>query len=114
LRFILCAAIIYLAYAVLGMAMFGEGTSAFSDLGQSIQTLFAIVNGDHITEYFGAMTKASNSVVSRLYVISFIFLCMWVALNILLGVVIEGYNQAVERVKQISEEQQEQQEQIQV
>lgn len=103
LRFIMCATVIYLAYAVLGMALFGEGTGAFSDLGQSIQTLFSIVNGDNITAYFQAMTKASNTFVSRCYVISFIFLCMWVALNILLGVVIEGYNQAVERVKDISE-----------
>ncbi|QDZ21404.1 mucolipin [Chloropicon primus] len=103
LRFIFCATVIYLAYAVLGMTLFGERSPAFSNLGQSVQTLFSIVNGDHITEYFEAMRKASNSFVSRVYVFSFIFLCMWVALNILLGVVIEGYNQAVERVQAITE-----------
>ena len=104
LRFLLCATIMYVAYAVLGMALFGEGAAAFSDLGQSIQTLFAIVNGDHITEYLTALNKASNQFISRAYVFSFIVLCMWVVLNILLAVVVEGYNQAVQRVKELPKE----------
>ncbi len=35
----------------MGMALFGEGSSDFANLGASIQTLFAIVNGDNITVY---------------------------------------------------------------
>ena len=100
-RFILCASIIYLAYAVLGMALFGDSSGAFADLGTSFQTLFAIVNGDHITENMAAMTTASNAAIARCYSFSFVFLCMWVALNILLAIVIEGYNTARERVKNL-------------
>ena len=91
-----------MAYAVLGMALFGDGSSEFADLGASFQTLFAIVNGDNITVNVQKMAVSSNSFIARAYCFSFVFLCMWVSLNILLALVIEGYNQAVEQVKTMS------------
>ena len=103
-RFLMCAVIIYFAYALLGMSLFGEGCDAFADLGASFQTLFAIVNGDHITEYMNTLASAGSPFLSRIFVYSFVFLCMWVSLNILLALVGEGYKQAIERVRSLSNE----------
>ena len=66
-----------------------------------------MVNGDHITEELSNLTSATTTFMSRIFIYSFVFLCMWVALNILLAVVGEGYNHALERIKDLAHSEEE-------
>ena len=72
-----------------------------------MQTLFALVNGDNINQFLQNLGASTNPFLARIYVYSYVFLCMWVALNILLAIVGDGYKRAREHLKTLAQSEKE-------
>jgi len=100
---------LFLAFALLGVALFGADVDDFRSLGQSCITLFAVLNGDVIRDTFTALTQVHN-VAGQVYLYIFVSLFIYVVLNVLLAVAEEAFYSTVQRSAELLKEEKSMQE----
>ena len=92
LRFIGGCMPMYLAYAGFGTLMFGGTAIEFASLRRSLITLFSLLNGDSMLQIFDAIyTPGWGGLASELYLISFVCLFIYSALNIFIQIMQAAY-----------------------
>ena len=91
-RFCAGVAPIVFGYALLGTSFFWQSTN-FQDVSSSVLTLFSVLNGDMIHDAFMDLRNFSP-LGGPLYLASFIFLFMYVVLNVFLSIVEESFSAA--------------------
>ncbi|KAJ4455301.1 hypothetical protein PAPYR_9766 [Paratrimastix pyriformis] len=72
LCFFVVGLILFMAYAVVGEALFSDRCVRFQDLGTSAATLFALLHGDEITQIFNCV-YTTGPFLSRLYMYTYVF-----------------------------------------
>ena len=92
LRLMICILAIYLGYVLCGWAVFAPYTYKFASIGQTVDTLFAIINGDEILDTFMQVTSSSHllSIFSKVYFYSFIILFIYVVLSVMISLIGEA------------------------
>ena len=94
-RFCAGVAPIVFGYALLGTSLFWQ-SSNFQDVSSSVLTLFSVLNGDMIHDAFVDL-RSFAPLGGPLYLASFIFLFMYVVLNVFLSIVEESFSAATKQ-----------------
>ena len=92
LRLMICILAIYVGYVLCGWVVFAPYTYKFASIGQTVDTLFAMINGDEILDSFMQVTGSSSllSVFSKVYFYSFIVLFIYVVLSVMISLIGEA------------------------
>eukprot|EP01132_Coremiostelium_polycephalum_P002270 gene2270-2795_t len=91
-RFILSCLPIAFGYALCGVSLFSEYSDEFSDINQTCETLFALMNGDDIHATFQKVEAAyPYPIIAKIYLYSFITLFVVAILNIFIFVIEGAY-----------------------
>ncbi|XP_072030698.1 mucolipin-3-like [Amphiura filiformis] len=101
MRFLICASIMYLAYAFCGWVVLGPYHKKFRTMGITIACMFSLINGDDMFATFEAMSETNKRIYyfSQLYLYSFISLFIYVVLSLFIAVIMDTY----ETVKEFHE-----------
>ena len=89
LRILVDCAPFFVGYSLVGMSLFGGSSSRFSSLGNSMTTLFSLMNGDVVLETID-IVRVHYGAFGALYIVSFFFLFVYFFLNVFLTVVEES------------------------
>jgi polycystin 2 len=89
LSFIVVYMVTYLAYAQLGVLIFGGELDSFRNLPHSLYTLFRVILGDFD---FHAMESA-NRIIGPLFFISYVFFVFFILLNMFLAIISDTYSE---------------------
>jgi len=94
LRFLVCAGLIYLGFAICGWVVLGPYHIKFRQLGTASECLFSLINGDDIFTTFAAMNLSSSVMwwFSRLYLYGFVSLFIYVILSVFISVIMDTYD----------------------
>ncbi|XP_011402441.1 PREDICTED: mucolipin-3-like [Amphimedon queenslandica] len=95
IKFLFCTSILYFAYALCGLVVFGSyNEEMFGNFGNSVEILFALINGDSIWLIFRAFNDQDILIYiySRLFVYLFIFLFIYAVLNLFTSLVKTAYD----------------------
>ena len=89
LRLLICILAIYLGYVLCGWVVFGPYCYKFASIGQTVDTLFAVVNGDEILDSFLKVEGNGPflSFFSKIYFYSFISLFIYVVLSVMISLI---------------------------
>ncbi|XP_071508276.1 mucolipin-3-like [Diadema antillarum] len=92
-RFLICAGIIYSAYAFFGWIVLGPYHPKFRTLEISIECMFSLINGDDMYATFREMSDRNQVIYifSRIYLYSFISLFIYVVLSLIIAVIMDTY-----------------------
>lgn len=92
LRLMICIVVIYIGYVLCGWVVFGPFTYKFASIAQTVDTLFAMINGDEILDSFMQVSGSSHllSLFSKLYFYSFIVLFIYVVLSVMISLIGEA------------------------
>lgn len=93
LRFLICAGIIYAAYAFFGWIVLGPYHPKFKTLSVSVECMFSLINGDDMYATFRELSTQSTSiyVFSRIYLYTFISLFIYVVLSLIIAIIMDTY-----------------------
>ncbi|KFD60672.1 hypothetical protein M514_05378 [Trichuris suis] len=94
MRFMLCAAILYLAFLFCGWIVIGPYNMKFRSLMITSECLFALINGDDMFATFST-TSDQNVAVSwftRIYLYIFISLFTYVVLSLFIAIIMDAYD----------------------
>ncbi|XP_041475423.1 mucolipin-3-like [Lytechinus variegatus] len=93
LRFLICASIIYAAYAFFGWIVLGPYHPKFKTLSISVECMFSLINGDDMYATFREMSTNNTTiyVFSRIYLYTFISLFIYVVLSLIIAVIMDTY-----------------------
>ena len=95
LKFLLCAFILFIAFALTGWIVLGPFHKKFADLNRSVETLFGLFNGDDIYNTFVMIDPDDDIVVyaySRFFLYVFLALFIYAVLNLFTSLVITAYD----------------------
>ena len=95
LKFLLCALILFIAFALTGWIVLGPFHEKFVDLNSSIESLFGLFNGDDIYNTFVMIDPDDDIVVyaySRFFLYIFLALFIYAVLNLFTSLVITAYD----------------------
>ena len=93
LRFIVGCLPVYMAYALFGTLMFGKISVHFASIRRSLITLFSLLNGDSMLEIFDSIYVSGwAGLVSEVYLISFVCLFIYSALNIFIQIMQSAFD----------------------
>jgi hypothetical protein len=93
LRFIVGCLPVYMAYALFGTLMFGKISAHFSSVRRSLITLFSLLNGDSMLQIFDSIRFSGwAGLVSEVYLISFVCLFIYSALNIFIQIMQSAFD----------------------
>ena len=90
LRFVLGVVPLFVAYVLFGIAYFGEVTESFGSIDRATNSLFSMLNGDALHDFFDALAPR-DLVVSRIYLYSFISLFIYTVFNMFLSIVTQAF-----------------------
>jgi len=88
-RFLVSSVPILLGFAVMGMAIFGASTKEFSTLQLSIETLFALMNGDSVLQMLDEGNQVPWTGIIFLFTFLLLFICA--VMNIFITIVMHSY-----------------------
>jgi len=91
LNFIFSFGVIYIFLGYIAHVRFGYLYDEFSTIEQSLITLFSILIGDTMPNYY-------DNTWMCIFIVGFVFICSFSLLNFLLAIVVNGYTQVTERV----------------
>ena len=97
-RFVVGAVPLFGGYCMFGCIFFGHMSYHFASLDQTAVTLFSVLNGDIVLEIFQNLQDPNSpfvSLVSRVYLYTFIPLMLYGLVNIFLVITEESYRDAV-------------------
>ncbi|XP_041646932.1 mucolipin-3 isoform X2 [Cheilinus undulatus] len=94
IRFICCAAIIYISYCFCGWIVLGPYHEKFRTLNTVSECLFSLINGDDMFPTFKNMTHKSSLVwvFSRVYLYSFVSLFIYMILSLFITIITDTYD----------------------
>lgn len=92
LRLMLCILAIYVGYVLCGWAVFGPYSYKFASIPQTIDTLFAMINGDEILDTFMQVDGVSHLLTcfSKIYFYTFVTLFIYVILSVMISLIGEA------------------------
>jgi len=99
-NFIIGALPIFLGYCLFGAIFFGRISYHFATLEQTAVTLFAVLNGDIVLDTFHELDDPNSrlvSLVSAVFLYSFIPLMIYGMVNVFLVITEEAYHHAVQK-----------------
>jgi len=87
---------IYWAFVIFGVLNFGPYSEKFSSTGQTIVTLFSLLNGDDIYATFQEIEDGQypTPIISRIYIILFVTLFVTSVLNVFIFIIEDSYRTA--------------------
>lgn len=87
---------IYWAFVIFGVLNFGPFSEKFSSVGQTIITLFSLLNGDDIYATFQEIEEGQYPapIISRIYIICFVTLFVTSVLNVFIFIIEDSYRTA--------------------
>jgi len=94
LRFLLCAALIYIGFVFAGWAVLGPYNFKFASLMSTSECLFSLINGDDMYATFTFLPFDQSPVVwvfSRVYLYSFISLFIYLVLSLFISIIMDTY-----------------------
>ena len=94
LRFLFCAALIYIGFVFAGWAVLGPYNFKFSSLMSTSECLFSLINGDDMYATFTFLTFQQSPIVwiySRVYLYSFISLFIYLVLSLFISIIMDTY-----------------------
>ncbi|XP_070688304.1 mucolipin-3 isoform X2 [Pempheris klunzingeri] len=94
IRFICCAAIIYLSYCFCGWIVLGPYHEKFRTLNTVSECLFSLINGDDMYPTFKNMKQKSSLVwiFSRVYLYTFVSLFIYMILSLFITIITDTYD----------------------
>ncbi|XP_077591223.1 mucolipin-1b [Stigmatopora nigra] len=94
IRFICCAAAIYLGYCFCGWIVLGPYHSKFHSLPMVSECLFSLINGDDMFVTFAEMEQTSTLVwiFSQVYLYTFISLFIYMVLSLFIALITGAYD----------------------
>ena len=92
LRLLICILVIYMGYVLCGWVVFAPYCYKFASIGQTVDTLFAVVNGDEILDSFLKVEGNGPflSFFSKVYFYTFISLFIYVVLSVMISLIGEA------------------------
>lgn len=87
--FMLVFTVTYLAYAELGVLIFGGQLDQFKNIFHSIYTLFRVILGDFD---FHAL-ESSNRILGPIYFITYVFVVFFILLNMFIAIISDTYSE---------------------
>eukprot|EP01051_Picozoa_sp_SAG22_P014413 SAG22_NODE_1747_length_3665_cov_2.556085_1_plen_441_part_10 len=98
LRFIAGCCPLYAGYAALGTIMFGRYCEPFGTIGQSVVTLFSVLNGDSMLDIFNCIYIDNGSflagAISQVYLASFICIFIYCAISVFITIMSDAFTWA--------------------
>ena len=94
IRFVVCAALIYLGFVFCGWVILGPYHLKFTTLMTTSECLFSLINGDDMFATFSSTPDGSGSLVwgfSRVYLYIFIALFIYVVLSLFIAIIMDTY-----------------------
>jgi len=94
LRFLICAAFIYIGFTFAGWVILGPYHFKFSTLMSTSECLFSLINGDDMFATFNSIPAdgaMSVWVYSRVYLYTFICLFIYVVLSLFISIIMDTY-----------------------
>ncbi|XP_066563861.1 mucolipin-1a isoform X2 [Amia ocellicauda] len=93
IRFICCAAVIYLGYCFCGWIVLGPYHVKFRSLSMVSECLFSLINGDDMFVTFAEMQQSSQLVwlFSQVYLYTFISLFIYMVLSLFIALITGAY-----------------------
>eukprot|EP01125_Pyxidicula_operculata_P020102 TRINITY_DN7350_c0_g1_i1.p1 TRINITY_DN7350_c0_g1~~TRINITY_DN7350_c0_g1_i1.p1 ORF type:complete len:743 (+),score=157.80 TRINITY_DN7350_c0_g1_i1:54-2282(+) len=96
LRYILSVLPLLFGFGLAGLTLFGPHSDSFSDYGNTIVTLFALMNGD---DMHGTFTQLEQSyplgvILPRVFLFVFVILFMSAILNVFIFIIEDGFHLA--------------------
>ena len=87
---------VFWAFAIFGVLNFGPYSEKFSSVGQTIVTLFSLLNGDDIYSTFSEIEHGQfpSHWISRFYIIAFVTLFVTSVLNVFIFIIEDSYRTA--------------------
>ena len=96
-------ALLFYVYAVVGVTFFGRhDPSHFGSIPVAMLTLFQIVTLEGWVDIMHPLMAAAGAVLSILYFVSFILLGTMIMLNLLIGVIVNGMDEAREEMEDVT------------
>lgn len=94
LKFLLCAFILFIAFAICGWTVLGSFHPKFNNLNSAVEALFGLLNGDDIYATFIQISPAdqwATFIYSRVFLYVFLSLFIYAVLNLFTTLVIAAY-----------------------
>ena len=94
LKFLLCAFVLFIAFALTGWIVLGPFQNKFVDLNSSVESLFGLINGDDIYATFLELDPDDDLtayIYSRFFLYIFLALFLYAVLNLFTSLVITAY-----------------------
>mmetsp|Transcript_5802 Transcript_5802/g.10061 ORF Transcript_5802/g.10061 Transcript_5802/m.10061 type:complete len:651 (+) Transcript_5802:123-2075(+) len=89
LRFLVSSMPILLGFAAMGISIFGSSTKEFSTLQQSVETLFALMNGDSVLQLLNEGDQVPYTGIIFLSTFMLLFVCA--VMNVFMTIVMHSY-----------------------
>jgi len=89
LRFLVGASPLMLGFAALGMSLFSEVSEKFDNLGNSMMTLFSVMNGDVLLETATEIRLRGR--IGDYYIIFFVSVATFIIMSIFISIVQDAY-----------------------
>ena len=94
IRFLICAAMIYIGFVFAGWAILGPYNFKFASLMSTSECLFSLINGDdmYATYHFIHFHQSPSVwIYSRVYLYSFICLFIYLVLSLFISIIMDTY-----------------------
>ena len=94
-RFTLGCVPIFMAYVGAATVFFGRTSQSFGSIGETVTTLFSLLNGDTMLDTFDSIGPASEwkSGLGRLFLGSFIMLFSYAVLNVFISIISQAWEE---------------------
>eukprot|EP01048_Picozoa_sp_COSAG05_P004081 COSAG05_NODE_207_length_14113_cov_13.452119_7_plen_708_part_00 len=95
-RFILGCVPLFLSFVGAATVFFGRQAQSFGSLGETITTLFSLLNGDTMLDTFDAVGSSKNQLgggLGRLFLAVFIMLFTYAVLNVFIAILCQAWEE---------------------
>uniref|UniRef100_A0A915BDI8 Polycystin cation channel PKD1/PKD2 domain-containing protein n=1 Tax=Parascaris univalens TaxID=6257 RepID=A0A915BDI8_PARUN len=93
LRFMSCAAVLYMGFLVAGWVIIGPYSLKFRTLGKSSEALFSLLNGDDMFATFFTINDTNTiiKIFGTIYIYIFVSLFIYVVLSLFIAIIMDAY-----------------------
>nr|AXS78296.1 mucolipin 1 [Anisakis simplex] len=93
LRFMSCAAVLYMGFLIAGWVIIGPYSLKFRTLGKSSEALFSLLNGDDMFATFFTINDSNTTIkiFGTIYIYVFVSLFIYVVLSLFIAIIMDAY-----------------------